>query len=512
MIAFCHWAALLIFVLGDALTPSWSQQEHQHPVPEKLGEVSFLVSCAPAVQQQFDRGVALLHSFAYSAAEANFLEIARTDPDCAMAHWGVAMSYYHQLWEPPISPGDLERGGREVQEAQDTGRASPRERSFIDALAVFYRDATAVPQATRALAYQEAMAAVAGRYPKDLESQIFYALSLLSTASSADRTHAQQKRAAEILEPLFRQYPDHPGIAHYLIHAYDNPELARMGLPAARAYVEIAPSAPHALHMPSHIFTQLGLWQDSINSNLAARVAAHQQGDIGEELHSMDYLMYAYLQVGNMTGAVRLLHELQRMPDLPVTQFKVGYAAAAMPARYAIERRAWAEAAAIQSRNRSLPQVLAVTYSAHVLGLARAGKPNAATAELARLNELLPQVRSAGDDYWANQMEIQIEEGKAWVAHARGQHEQAVSLLRSVAEKEDALEKRPVTPGPIVPAREQLGDLLLELNRPREALREFESSLAHSPRRRGALSGAARAAELSGDQRKAAQFQSGVAR
>jgi tetratricopeptide (TPR) repeat protein len=506
----CRVAVALLSTLLAFPLPSSSQEQHQHAAPEKLGEVLFPISCAPAVQASFNHSAALLHSFAYSAAEKSFLEVARAGPKCAMAHWGAAISYYHQLWEPPISPADLQRGQLEIQKAKILGGGSPREQGFIDALELFYKDAPRVPHAARALAYQQAMSTVAHQNPDDRESQIFYALALLATASPTDRRRSNQKHAAEILEPLFKEYPQHPGAAHYLIHAYDNPELASRGLPAARAYAQIAPSAPHALHMPSHIFTLLGLWQDSILSNSAARVAAQRQGDIGEELHSMDYLMYAYLQAGRNNEAAQLLQELAAMPELSVGQFKNGYASTAMPVRYAIERRAWDEAAVIPPKLGSPPQVLAITYWCHAIGLARSGKPDAAVPELEKLNESLRAVREKNDDYWTAQVEIQIDEAKAWIAHARGQREESVSRLRAAAEKEGSLEKRPITPGPIVPAREQLGDLLLEQNQPGEALREFETSLVSAPGRRGGLSGAARAAELTGDSAKAEQFKKQV--
>jgi tetratricopeptide (TPR) repeat protein len=493
-------SALAVFLAAS------SQEQHQHGPPEKLGEVLFPISCAPAVQASFNHSVALLHSFAYSAAEKSFLEVAAADPKCAMAHWGVAISYYHQLWEPPISPADLLLGQLEIQKAKTLGGDSSREQSFIDALALFYKDTPTVPHATRALAYQQAMSAVALHNPNDRESLIFYALALLGTASPTDRSRANQKHAADILEPLFKKYPQHPGVAHYLIHAYDNPELAQRGLTAARAYAQIAPSAPHALHMPSHIFTLLGLWPDSILSNSAARAAAQRQGDVGEALHAMDYLIYAYLQAGRNSEAARLLQELGVMPDLQVSQFKVGYAATAMPARYALERRAWDEAAAIPPKLGSPPQVLAITYWCHATGLARSGKPDAAERELEKLSQSLREVRKKNDDYWAAQVEIQIDEAEAWIAQARGRREKSLSLLRAATEKEGSLEKRPITPGPIVPAREQLGDLLLEQNQPGEALREFETSLVNAPGRRGALSGAARAAEMAGDSAKAQEF------
>jgi len=306
---------------------------------------------------------------------------------------------------------------------------------------------------------------------------------------------------------VFRQYPQHPGAAHYLIHAYDNPEMAKMGLPAARAYAQIAPAAPHALHMPSHIFTLLGLWRDSMVSNRAARAAARRDGDIGEELHAMDYLEYAYLQAGRHDEAKRLLGELDGMKaGLPHGDFKVGYAAAAMPARYAVEQRKWADAAALAPREGGLPQALAVTHWARAVGMARSGQAAGAAREIEKLLECLEKLSGAKDGYWAAQVEIQIDEAKAWAAAAAGRHDQALALAHSAADREDALEKRPVTPGPIVPAREQLGDLLLEAKKPSEALAEFENALKNAPGRREALAGGARAAELAGEQDKAKQL------
>jgi len=491
-------------ILLAAVVVAVGQEAHQHGSgnEERLGDVTFPVSCAPEVQKPFERGVALLHSFAYAAAEKQFVEIARTDEKCAMAHWGMAMSYYHQLWEPRIAATDVERGQREMETAQRM-EGTAREREYIAALGAFYRDAGTVKQETRAEAYAEGMAQASERQPKDVEAQIFQALALLSTASPRDRSRKNQKRAAEILEPLYKQYPQHPGIAHYLIHAYDNPELASRGLPAARAYAQIAPAAPHALHMPSHIFTQLGLWDDSIRSNQAARDAAHGQGDVGEELHAMDYLEYAYLQAGKNEEALKLREAALGMKGLAPGDFKAGYAAAAIPVRYAMERGAWAEAGAIEPRAESLPQVAALSYWGRAVGFARSGKTEAAEHEVGELQKCLEKVRAAQDEYWAAQVEIQLSEARGWIAYAKGQTEEAAALLRKAAEQEDGLEKRPITPGPMVPAREQLGELLLESHQPREALREFEKGMANAPRRRGALSGAARAAEMAGERTKA---------
>ena len=332
---------------------------------------------------------------------------------------------------------------------------------------------------------------------KDTESQVFCALALLASASPADKTHANQKRAADLLEPLYLAYPDHPGIPHYLIHAYDNAELAPRGLAAARAYSKIAPSAPHALHMPSHIFTRLGLWDDSIASNLAARAAAHQQGDAGEELHAMDYLEYAYLQTGRDADAAEVVRQLGNMPGLDSEDFKIGYASTAMPVRYAIERSRWTDAANIVPPTGAPPHVVAIAVWARGIGLARTGRAAEAQTETDKLRRIDAELRTSGNDYWATQVGILAREVMAWSAQANSNLEEALALMRQAADEEDAIEKLPVTPGPIVPAREQLGYLLLQQNHPGLASKEFATALTNAPGRRGALQGAARAAELS---------------
>jgi tetratricopeptide (TPR) repeat protein len=471
-----------------------AQEEHGHKAPEVLGKVSFPTSCAAAVQDGFNRGVALLHSFAYVPAEAAFRDVAERDPRCAMAHWGIAMAHFHQIWDPPISPAGIAAGQREIAAAKQIGGGSPREGQFIGALALIYRDAANVPYRERAAKYEQAMGEIAAANPKDAEAQVFYALALLANMSPLDKTHAKQKQAADLLEPLYAASPQHPGMAHYLIHAYDNAELAQRGLSAARAYSKIAPSAPHALHMPSHIFTRLGLWEDSIASNRAARAAAHEQGDIGEELHAMDYLVYAYLQAGRDAEAAQVVEDLSRMPSLNHGDFKVGYAATAMPVRLLVERSRWAEAANIEVPTSGPPHVIAIAVWARGLGFARTGRANAASKEADRLKDLQAQLRSAGNDYWATQVGIQVREVQAWTAQARGDLQGAEKLLRAAADDEDAIEKLPVTPGPIVPAREQLGSLLLEQRQPAAAAKEFTKALADAPGRRGAIQGAERAA------------------
>ena len=400
-------------------SPGWQSsaavQEHDHPVPEKLGIVNFPTSCSASVQKEFERAVALLHSFAYSAAEKAFRDVVEKDPSCPMAHWGIAMTYFHQLWEPHLT--DVARGQLEVERARGMG-GSERERGFVDALNMIYAKADSVPYGKRANAYTLAMAKLAERNPDDVECQVLYALALIATASPSDATHANEKKAAALLEPLFRNYPQHPGIPHYLIHACDNAEMAKRGLAAAEVYSRIAPSAPHALHMPSHIYTRLGMWKESIASNVAARKAAHVQGDIGEELHAMDYLTYAYLQLGRDAEARRTLEDLRGMSGLHADEFKVGYAASAMPVRYAIERRAWTEAARLEPIAGTQPHVFAVTAWARAIGLARSGEPAAARQELDRLKTAYEKLRTV-DDYWATQVHAQINEALAWIAHAK---------------------------------------------------------------------------------------------
>jgi tetratricopeptide (TPR) repeat protein len=478
--------------------PCPAQETHNHPVPEKLGEVSFPISCAPAAQGPFNRGVALLHSFAYAAAENAFRHVAELDPKCAMAHWGIAMTYFHQLWEPPIESTKISIAQKEIQQAQQIGTRSERERQFISALGLVYQDAATVPYATRALKYEHAMRGLASENRKDVEAQVFYALALLANASPVDKTHARQKQAADLLEPLDRTYPEHPGIPHYLIHAYDNAELAPKGLRAARAYSEVAPSAPHALHMPSHIFTRLGLWEDSITSNLASREAARQLGDTADELHAMDYLVYAYLQSGHDKEAAQIVQQLNDMPKLNESDFIIAYAATAMPIRYAIERGQWADAAGIVPADGAPPHVVAIAVWARSLGLVRSGHVAEARTAIEELRQIEEQLRTSGNDYWATQVEILTREVMAWSAQKGGKPNEAAALLRASADEEDAIEKLPVTPGPIVPAREQLGYLLLEQNHAGQALKEFQTALANSPGRRGAVQGAAHAAELSG--------------
>jgi hypothetical protein len=497
-------AALLAMTFAGSVHGA-DDEHHSHPVPEKLGKVTFATSCRTAVKPAFERAVALLHSFAYSASEEAFRDVIRRDPGCAIARWGIAMSLFHQLWDPPAGEA-LREGAEQLRSATDARPGSLRERQFIEALATYYRDPEHQTAAVRAEQYAHAMADVARDNPKDAEAQIFYALALIASAPPTDKSHSNQKQAADILEPLYRQQPDHPGLAHYLIHACDSAELAPRGLAAARAYSRIAPSVPHALHMPSHIYTRLGLWDDSIASNQAARAAALAQGDVGEELHAMDYLTYAYLQRGQYANAELVVADLRSMKDLSVPQFKVGYAATAMPVRMAVERADWDDAISLEPLPQSAPQVAALVYWARALGESRAVHPRSSDAELEKLQACLNELKSSRNVYWATQVDVLVKEAQAWASAGNGDAQAAVLELRAAADEEDAIEKLPVTPGPIVPAREQLAELLLDLQRPEQALREYQTALTLAPGRRGALLGAITAADRLGDAQSATQL------
>lgn len=486
-----------LLLISAFLLPALStaQENHNHPSPEKLGTVSFQTSCKQETQQQFNRAVALLHSFAYKAAEEAFQSVAEQDPRCAIAHWGVAMTHYHPLWDPPLSPDGIAVGQNEIKQATMLQEGSERERGLIHALSLVFEDASSVSYNTRASNYESAMARLAAANPKDTETQVFYALALIANASLFDKTHRKQKQAADLLEPLWREFPDHPGIPHYLIHACDSQELASRGLAAARAYASIAPSAPHALHMPSHIFTRLGLWDDSIASNLAARSAAQHQGDTGEELHAMDYLVYAYLQSGRDQEAAQVIQQLKAMKDLDMGDFKSGYAATAMPIRYIVERHQWNDAQKIVAPpDSALLQIQAIAVWARGLGFAHNGHAPKAQKESQTLRHIEDRLRTSGDDYWATQVNIMRREVIAWSVQAEKKPDVAAALLRRAANDEDGIEKLPVTPGPIVPAREQLGELLLEQGNLAAASKAFEVALANAPGRRGALQGANRCA------------------
>lgn len=488
--------------------------------PERLGTVQFAPSCDPAVEPQFNRAVTLLHSFALDAAIAGFTDVAKADPGCGIAHWGVAMAWLGNPLAGPPSPKGLKEGWAAVERAKAAGAKTPRERDYMAAIETFYKDADKVDHRTRALAYEKAMEQLSTRYPDDREAAVFYALALNITLNPADKTYANQLKAAAILEKVFAEQPNHPGVAHYLIHGYDFPPIANKGLPAARRYAGVAPSAPHALHMPSHIFTRVGAWQESIDTNRAsAKVAmetlgAYQTGLRSyEALHSYDYMMYAYLQLAKDREARTLMEDIAATWKLNVDHFAGAFALAAIPARYSLERGQWADAAALPVSPSELawdrfPQAESITWFARGIGAARSGKVSSAKTDLARLETLRDSLSAAKNGYWAQQSEIQRRAVAAWIALAEGRKEEASSLMRSAVDLEESTEKHPVTPGPIKPARELLGEMLLDLGQPAQALREFEASQRVEPNRYRGLYGAGRAAELAGDSARAKVYYS----
>lgn len=516
-------AVLLVTLIRPSL-PVRAQEmhQHQHEQAEKLGRVNFNVSCTPEAQKIFNHAVAWLHSFEYEEAEKAFKEVAGADPRCGMAYWGVAMSNYHPLWAPP-TPAELQKGERAVEQARSAGARTQRERDYVAAVELFFKDSDKLDHRARASAYGEAMGRLTRRYPADREAGIFYALALVAKGAAAgDKSYANEKEAARILNRALAREPQHPGVTHYLIHGYDYPALAHLALPAARSYAKIAPSSAHARHMPSHIFTRLGLWQESIRSNLDAEAAAeafavrnHMQDAWDEKLHALDYLAYAYLQGAQDEKARGVLEELDRIRKVEPQTFKVAYAGTAIPARYALERRRWDEAARLSLRQGMLgdfPWKNFVWADTHVhfaraVGAARSGDAAEARQEVEKLTAIrqaLGEVRNGYD--WAKQAEIARLVAAAWLAHAEGGRAEALRLMREGAELDDATDKHPVTPGALLPAREQLGELLLELKEPAAALREFEASLKNTPNRFNGLYGAARAAALAGDRRRATTY------
>jgi hypothetical protein len=510
--------AVALVLLAPARAFAQHEHDHAHTVPEGFGTIHFPTSCRPELSSDFERAVAMLHSFAYPEAATAFAAVAAKDPNCAMAQWGIAMSYFHTIWGPP-TPDEFAAGKAASEKATALApRASAREQDLIAAIGAYYKG-DGVPHATRVVAYEQAMATAAQRDPGDHEVQIFYALSMLGVAynSPPDKTYARQKQAAAILNGLLPLEPNHPGIAHYMIHSFDYPELAELALPAARAYAKIAPAAPHALHMPSHIFTRLGYWQESISSNLASAAAAralmartHPGATSYEGLHAMDYLEYAYLQTGQDAGA-RAIVDSTQIAALDAPAFQAGYALAAIPARYALERRDWKAAAVLGTQPANFPwekypYAEAIVHLARAVGAAHTGDLATARRATARLDTIQAGLRGQKGFDWATQVEIQHREAQAWLAYAEKKRDQAVTLMRSAADLEDSTDKHPVTPGAILPAREQLADLLVETGKPAAALVEYEASLKVSPARLNSYLGAAQAAKRAGQADQAKMY------
>src|SRR5947208_1883325 len=468
----------------------------------KLGKVHFETSCKPEAQKHFDRAMLYQHSFWYRASQMAFEDVLKADPECGIAYWGIALSL---LWNPhvPAPAKNLTEGAAAIAKGKSVGAKTQRERDYIDALAVIYLDHDKLGHLPRTQAYAKAMEQVAQRYPSDDEAQIHYALALNTSASPADKTYANQLKGATILEPIFERQPQHPGVAHYLIHLYDYPPIAEKGLKAAPLYAKIAPGAAHAQHLPSPLFPRVGYWQESIDSNAVAARVANKAADYHDQLHAMDYQVYAYLQLGQDAKAKAVIDDMNTVAGFTETFLPGPYALAVSPARYAVERGDWKSAAALAVRPSPLPHVQAITHFARALGAARLGNPEAAKADVAKLGELRDKLVAAKDGYWSEQVDIQAQVANAWLLYAEGKHADALKAMSAAADAEDKTEKHPVTPGVPKPARELYGVMLLERGMSKEALAAFEAVLKKEPNRLGAYVGAAAAAEKSGDKAKA---------
>jgi hypothetical protein len=501
--------SMSIFLALMLLAPDAQQShEHDHPSSEKLGTVRFVTSCSPAARPAFGRAMALLHSFEFGPAIAGFGEVSKADPTCAIAQWGIALG----RWGNPFAAGNkpaaqLAAGRSAIDQAKAIPAKTERERDYIAAAERLFKDFETVDQRTRLLAYRDAMDRVAARYPDDPEASAFHALALAASADPADHSYANLLKAGAILERLAPAQPDHPGLVHYIIHAYDVPPLAPRALDAARKYAKVAPSAPHALHMPSHTFTRLGYWQDSIDTNIASAAAARREKSLSEELHAMDYQTYAYLQQAQDGSARRLADAL---PEIAARydSDRIGgaasgvgglFAIAAIPARNALERRSWSEAARLEVRESRFPPADALTWFARGLGASQTGDLASARAAVDALTQLQARLVKANEVYWAEQIEIQRLGAAAWVALKDGRADEALATMRLAADREDRTEKNAMTPGPLAPARELLGDMLLHLKRPADALTAYEATLKKEPNRFRALAGAAEAAGQAGD-------------
>lgn len=508
-----RYAIALLSLIVAVSSPVWCDEGHQHQLTEQeVGSVHFANSCSKDVQIAFQRAVALLHSFQYEQTRAAFQEIAQQDPTCAMAYWGIAMSHYHGLWENSNLPAGREAITTARRIADENSSTTPRERAYIAALAEVYREDGSDLYA-RGQGFERKMGELQASYPDDSEAAIFHALTLDIIAPKTDKTFANQRKCVEILEPIFAKQPNHPGVTHYIIHCSDNTALAQMALPAARKYAAIAPASAHANHMPSHIFTRVGSWDESVRSNLrSAELAAKAEATSSngeardQRLHAMDYLEYAYLQMGRLKDAQAILQEMASLPPVSGLSLTGDYSLAAVPARYAMERGKWDEAAHLQPRSEGTPWAQAITWMAVGVGASRSRDlARAAEAEknLARLRDVATQ---KNNPYWSKQIEVQRQEVAAWMLQASGKPGEAAKAMAAAADLEESMDKSPVTPGPVIPAREMLAQMLRDQSRPSEALAEYEAILKVAPNRFNALWGAASSAELAGNTRAAASY------
>jgi tetratricopeptide (TPR) repeat protein len=491
--------------------PAFAQHEHGNGLaPKDVGTVSFETSCVPATKTKFNEAVALLHSFWFAESRAIFESVLKDDPNCAMAHWGIALTHWGNPFAGQRSPQTIANGKAAMDKAAAIGTTTPREKGYIDAVAILFSSNDVTNQRQRVLDYEKAMGRVSVANKGDAEARIFWALAVAQAASPTDKTYARNLQAAEMLEPMVKQMPNHPGIAHYIIHAYDVPLLAPKALPAARSYAGIAPVVPHALHMPSHTFTRVGYWKDSVTSNIKSAEVAEKTNGIGEAMHARDYMTYAYLQMGmDEQARLNIEHVAKLAASGTGAQGAAGagpntFALAAIPARYAMERQQWAEAAALTPRPApNTPYTEAITHFVRAVGAARAGRPVDAAADVARLAAIRDREMEMKDEYWASQVDIQRRGADAWVMFAQGRKAPAIEQMRETANMEDLTDKSAVTPGPIAPAREMLGYMLLENNQPKEALVEFEAVMKKEPNRFLAIYGAGKAAEAAKQSAKA---------
>ena len=508
---------LIIFILFLQVNLKRGEIVLCGPADKQFGTVQFDISCTKDVKNTFNLAMALLHSFEYDEAEKVFAKIIDQEPGCAMAYWGVAMCNYHPLWAPP-GPAELAKGAKVIELAESLNRIPERESAYLQAIAVYYKDWDKVDQHTRCIRYEKAMEKLYTQYPGDREAAIFYALALDAAADPTDKTFANQKKAGAILNAIYPNEPGHPGIIHYIIHTYDYPGLAELALPAARKYASVAPASAHAQHMPSHIFTRLGLWDESISSNLTSTASAKcyaenagLKGHWDEELHGMDYLVYAYLQKGDDSLAKAQWDYLRTIREVYPANFKVAYAFAAIPARYVLENKKWKEAASLEIYPTSFPWNKfpweeAIIHFARLLGSVHTGLRDSAISELDKLKIIRDTLQRRGDMYKANQVDIQIMCSEAWILFKAGKYSNALEHMISAAEKEDATEKNPVTPGEVIPARELLADMLLEMGYKEKALTAYLEDLKTHPNRFNGLYGAGLSAEKCGDKKNAASY------
>ena len=494
--------ALALAVLLPASGLSLAQQKPT----EQLGKVSFLTSCDRKVQPAFDRAVAMLHSFWFQQGEKAFREILERDPTCAVATWGIASILIGNTFAGAATAEDARRAREAIQRGRLIGAKTERERFYIEAVAEYYDRFNDRPHGERMKSLADAFEVVAKRFPKDDEAQIFYGLYLTATQSPTDKTFNDTLKAAQILEPQFKKHPDHPGVAHYLIHSYDYPPIAEKGLIAAKRYADIAPSAPHALHMPSHIFTRVGAWEASAATNRRSVEVSRAEKEPNGGLHATDYMVYAYMQLARDNDANQALQAARRVENINPNNPGAAYALAAMPARIAIERGMWKEAAQLEARSSKFLQVDAMTQFARAIGAARNGDAAAAEKCVQELARIVDGLKTAKSYYWATEVEVQRLGAAAWTSYAKGNRDEALTLMRSTADLEDKSEKREGPPARLVPARELLGDMLLELKRPAEALKEYEASQRREPNRYRGLYGAGLAASAAGDPAKAKQY------